>query len=97
MTGVWNLYTWKALTPDLRLPDANEFDGGGAWIWNEGTPEDIPVFESRRVILLGPASYPRFWNSQRMFDKLPAKLECERQLNKDEATDWLKRMAAAHK
>jgi hypothetical protein len=95
VTGVWNLYTWKAITPDLRLPDASEFGGGGTWIWNEGIPEDIPVFEGRRVVLLGPTSYARSWGSQRMFDKLPAKLDIEKQLTKDEVKEWLGRMAAA--
>lgn len=95
VTGVWNLYTWKAIGPDFRLPDAQDYGGAGTWIWNEGMPEDTPVFEGRRVILLGPASYQRFWRSQRMFDKLPAKLEIERQLTKSEAKDWLGRMIAA--
>lgn len=95
VTGVWNLYTWQAIEPGFRLPDPNDYGSRGHWIWNEGIPEDIPVFEGRRVILLGPASYSRSWPSQRMFDKLPAKLECERKLAKGEVHDWLQRMVSA--
>jgi hypothetical protein len=95
VTGVWNLYTWRAIEPGLALPDPNNYGAGGCWVWNEGSPEDIPVFEGHRVILLGPASYSRSWGCQRMFDKLPATLEIERQLGKGEVTEWLQRMATA--
>src|SRR5262249_12863990 len=59
VTGVWNLYTWRALEPGFGLPDPNNYGASNCWIWNEGSPEDIPVFAGRRVILLGPASYSR--------------------------------------
>jgi hypothetical protein len=95
VTGVWNLYTWQAIEPGLKLPDPGDYGANKYWVWNEGSPEDIPAFEGRRVILLGPASYSRSWGSQRMFDKLPAKLEIERQLSKGQVTDWLQRMVAA--
>jgi hypothetical protein len=95
VTSVWNLYTWKAIEPGLQLPNPNDYGASANWIWNEGSPEDIPIFEDRRVVLLGPASYPRSWRSQRMFDRLPAKVECERKLTKAEITDWLQRMLAA--
>lgn len=95
VTAVWNLHTWKAIEPGLKLPDPNDYGGSASWIWNEGSPEDIPVLEGRRVILIGPASYPRSWTSQRMFDKLPAKLECEKKLTKEESKAWLEKMLAA--
>jgi hypothetical protein len=95
VTGVWNLYTYQAIGLDLTLPSPSDYNASACWVWNEGSPEDIPVFEEHRVILLGPASYSRSWRSQRMFDKLPASLDIERQLSKNEAKDWLKRMATA--
>jgi hypothetical protein len=94
VTAAWNLYAWQALRPNLQLPDAGSYDSNQHWIWNEGIPADIPLFENRRVILLGPKSYDRSWRSQRMFDKLAANLHIERQLSRDEATGWLQRMAA---
>jgi hypothetical protein len=97
VTSVWNLYTWKAVKPDLTLPDPNDYEAHAHWIWNEGSPEDIPVFEGRRAVLLGPPSYPRSWGSQRMFTALPADLVCEKTLSKDEVKPWLQRMAAALK
>jgi len=95
VTGVWNLYTWEAIESEAILPDPGDTASSKYWIWNEGTPADIPEFDGRRVILLGPASYPRSWQSQRMFSKLRAKLEIEGKLTKDEVEDWLSRMLAA--
>lgn len=95
VTSVWNLYTWKAVRPDLTLPEPNAEGAHANWVWNEGAPEDIPVFEGRRVILMGPPTYPRSWRSQRMFTDLKAELAIDQKLTGDEITDWLKRMAAA--
>lgn len=95
VTGAWNLYTWQALEADLKLPDPSDQTASDCWIWNEGVPEDIPVFEGRRVILLGPSSYARTWRSQRMFDKLPARLDIESELSRRDVNDWLHRMLAA--
>jgi hypothetical protein len=95
VTGVWNLYTWEAIESRGTLPDPGDTDSSKFWIWNEGTPADIPLFDGRRAILLGPASYPRSWQSQRMFSKLRAHLEIEQKLTKDETEDWLRRMLAA--
>ena len=95
VTGVWNMYTWQAIESALTLPDAGDQGSSDFWIWNEGIPEDIPVFEGHRVILLGPASYPRSWQSQRMFNNLQASLEIEQKLTKDEIHNWLKQMVAA--
>lgn len=92
VTATWNLYTWEAIQPDFTLPNPND---PAFWIWNEGSPEDIPLFEGRRVVLLGPPSYPRYWQSQRMFNRLRATLHCERTLTKSEVCGWLQRMLAA--
>lgn len=94
ITGAWNLYTWQAILPGLVLPEPAAPDVDHL-IWNEGTPEDIPLFEGRRVVLLGPASYERFWTSQRTFDKLRAGVELERQLTPEEIAAWLQRMLDA--
>jgi len=93
--GCWNLYNWTAIEPGLKLPDSSNYRDSDSWIWGEGSPEDISVFEGRRVVLLGPASYARAWGCARMFDKLPATLEVEQNLAKDEVTDWLQRMLTA--
>lgn len=92
--GCWNLCTWRAVQPGLVLPVA-EGQSTGDWIWNEGKPEDIPLFDGRRVVLLGPSSYERIWPAQRTFSRLEAKVEIERELGGDETRSALSAMLAA--
>jgi hypothetical protein len=97
ITGAWNLYDWTAVGRDRALPDPGDMTATGSWIWGEGTPADIPVFEGHRVILLGPASYPRAFPVQRMFGVLQARMKTERRLSRTEIAGWLARMAEAPK
>ena len=95
VTGAWNLYSWQGIGEGLVLSNSDELGASEHWIWNEGMPSDIPLFEKRRAILLGPASYQRQWRSQRMFDGLFAQLEVERELTNEETQQWLSRMLSA--
>lgn len=90
--GVWNLYTFAALQPDRSLPNPNDYAASTHWIWNEGVPADIPTFAGHRVVLLGPTSYARTWNSQRAFDRLPASISKVRKLSKSDVETWLDRI-----
>src|SRR5688572_2332105 len=51
VTGTWNLYSWMAIDAALQLPDPGDYSERDHWIWNEGVPADIPIFEGQRVIL----------------------------------------------
>ncbi|HEU4556278.1 MAG TPA: hypothetical protein VFS20_00465 [Longimicrobium sp.] len=93
--GAWNMYIWAAVTPRLELPEPGDFSMQGYWIWGEGRPEDIPVFEGHRVMLLDPQSYPRNWYAQRAFEHLKAGLRVDAKLSKGEVEGWLTRMARA--
>jgi hypothetical protein len=94
VTGAWNLYTYAALQPGAELPDPSDHAFSETWIWNEGMPADIPELNEHRVILLGPAPYPRSWQAQRMFLKLPAGLEAE-VLDEEAVAEWLGRIERA--
>lgn len=95
LVGCWNLYTWQGIR-QASQPEAPRSPADNAqWIWNEGVPADIPVLAGQRVILLGPASYPRSWNSQRDFSALRASLLVERQLTSRESAEWQDRMVHA--
>jgi hypothetical protein len=95
ITAAWNLYTWQAIEPGGVLPDPKEWNSDEHWIWNEGVPADIPIFDGYRVVLLGPASYPRTWQCQRIFSRLQARLDCEQPLSANEVQQWLARMVEA--
>ncbi len=92
MTGAFNLWNWPALQRDGTLPDGTA--NGNWWIWNEGTPDEIRVFENVRVVLLGPPPYPRHWNVERRFPRMPGELEVQHVLPPDVVRDWLARIAA---
>ncbi len=93
VSGQWNMYSWQALQANLRLPDPKKWPSNEQWIWGEGLPADIPVFDDHRVILLGPPSYQRTWRSQRLFENLSANIEVVKKLSRAEVKQWLQRMA----
>ncbi|MGC4807089.1 hypothetical protein [Micromonospora sp. DT233] len=68
-------------------------DGHGKWIWDEGAPADIPLFDDARVVVLDPPSYQRSWNNIRRFPLMPAALTVTATLTPAEATEWLARVA----
>ncbi|WP_086662831.1 hypothetical protein [Lentzea kentuckyensis] len=64
-------------------------DAFGETIWNEGRPCDIPVFEGRRVVVLGEPSYLRSWNAGRIYPLMTPMVDVTRVLPSDEAASWL--------
>lgn len=69
---------------ELLAPD-------GERIWNEGLPDDIPVVEGRRLLVLDEPTYQRSWNADRFFPHLPGTAELTRVLTTDETQTWLAR------
>lgn len=88
--GRWNMYSWKGFTPEGRV--SKEYQGGANWIWGEGAPADIPEFEGRRVIVLGPPAYDRSWNGGLTFPQLTPTLTVDDILEPDEVASWMSRM-----
>jgi hypothetical protein len=66
---------------------------GGDWIWNEGTPRDIPVVDGVRLLVLDPPPYRRTWQAGRFFPRMTASLELEGVLGPAEAERWFERVA----
>ncbi|GAA1388488.1 hypothetical protein GCM10009639_15050 [Kitasatospora putterlickiae] len=64
----------------------------GGWIWNEGMPEDIPVVDGVRTLVLDPQPYERSWAAGRFVEQVPGDLRLERVLAPEEAAA---RLAAA--
>lgn len=84
--------TDAALTPELAAEQVvgafNLVGPDGGWIWNEGTPSDIPVVEGSRLLVLDPPPYKRSWNNVRFFPMIPGSLRLERVLGAEEAERW---------
>ncbi|MFJ3520132.1 hypothetical protein [Streptomyces sp. NPDC090131] len=73
---------------ELLAPD-------GERIWNEGLPDDIPVVEGRRLLVLDEPTYQRSWNADRFFPHLPGTAELSRVLTADETRTWFARTSFA--
>lgn len=73
----------------------NLVDPTGAWIWNEGRPADIPLFEGERVVILDPPPYRRSWNAGRIYPLMKPTLRVDGHLTPDEAGAWLARCRPA--
>jgi hypothetical protein len=71
----------------------NLVDATGAWIWNEGRPDEIPSIAGVRVVVLDPPPYQRAWDSGRAYPLLRATVDAI-PLPADEADLWLGRVAA---
>lgn len=69
---------------ELLAPD-------GSRIWNEGLPDDIPVIEGRRLLVLDEPTYQRSWNADRFFPHLPGTAELTRVLSAEETRAWYAR------
>jgi hypothetical protein len=93
--GVWNLYNWFALQRDGTLPAGKDPSMFPKLIWGEGRPSDIAPFEGLRIVLLGPPSVSRGWNTGRLFGGLRASLEVEHVLPPSAVRQWLERLKAA--
>ncbi|MEV0738610.1 hypothetical protein AB0I51_22185 [Streptomyces sp. NPDC050549] len=79
-----------------QVPTTGSFNlvtPGGEWVWNEGTPADIPVVEGARVVVLDPPPYRRGWPAGRFFPGMAGDLVLERVLGADEVQEWLGRCA----
>ncbi|WP_406200710.1 hypothetical protein OH807_20045 [Kitasatospora sp. NBC_01560] len=76
-------------TFNLLAPD-------GSWIWNEGTPDDIPVVDGVRTLVLEPQPYERSWSAGRFIQQVPGDLRLERVLTPAEAAGLISRTAPAH-
>ncbi|RCV49077.1 hypothetical protein, partial [Marinitenerispora sediminis] len=67
----------------------------GSWIWNEGVPADIPVFDGERLIVLEEQPYLRTWNAGRMHPHVVGSLDVLDELPPEEARAWWARISGA--
>jgi hypothetical protein len=67
----------------------------GTWVWNEGTPTDIPVVDGVRLLVLDPPPYERSWPAGRFFPHMTGDLVLERVLGEEETRSLLAGCAAA--
>ncbi len=70
-----------------QVPTTGSFNlvtPGGEWVWNEGTPTDIPVVDGVRLLVLDPPPYQRGWPAGRFFPGMRGDVVLERVLGPEE-------------
>jgi tetratricopeptide (TPR) repeat protein len=87
--GAFRLVNWEGVRPDFSVSDDSEHI-----IWNEGTINDIHIFQDRRVILLAPQSYVNTWIAKNKIPGLAASLEVLEILETPVVEEWLNRIVA---
>ncbi|WP_407914448.1 hypothetical protein [Kitasatospora sp. NE20-6] len=88
------------VAPEHRPLTAGSFNlcgPDGTWIWNEGTPQDIPVVDGVRLLVLDPPPYVRHWPAGRFFPGMAADLVLERVLTPGEVRARLDRITPAER
>lgn len=93
VVGSFNLWNWQGLRSDGQLLDG--YGHSDYWIWNEGVPADIELFQGTRVILLGPPPYSRSWNAGRYFTGMKGEVQVLEQLSREQVDTWLAKIAQA--
>ena len=84
------------ITPDQRPHTTGAFNlvsPDGTWIWNEGTPSDIPVLDGLRTLVLDPAPYRRGWPAGRFIPGIEGELTLVRVLSPQESRAALSKVA----
>ncbi|MFE5730908.1 hypothetical protein ACFQ7A_08380 [Streptomyces sp. NPDC056528] len=65
----------------------------GEWVWNEGSPADVPVVDGVRLVVLDPPPYERSWSAGRFFPGMTGELVLERVLTAEETRPLLAQVA----
>ena len=87
----WQLVNASGVRPGDALAGFGEHD---AWIWGEGVPADIEVFEGARVVLIETGGILRGWKAHKIFPAMAARLDLVATIPEDEVVAMLRRMEA---
>jgi hypothetical protein len=87
----WQLVNASGVRPGGALAGFGAHD---AWIWGEGVPADIEVFEGARVVLIETGGILRGWNAQKVFPAMAARLDLVATIPEDEVVAMLRQMEA---
>ena len=96
---LWNLLGWTGVLPDHSLPDpkAKEDKAHADWVWLEGAPIDIPLFEGERVVIFQPPVMVREYEIEPAFTALSPRVELKSKISAAEVDRLIAKMALAAK
>lgn len=88
----WQLADWTGLRSDGTVETRDQKRG---WIWNEGMPAEIALFEDRRIVLIGESQWVRGWPAGRCFSGMIGRAVLEETLPGDDVRALLDRIVRA--
>lgn len=92
----WNMVGWTGVLEDGTLPDPQS-DAHAYWVWVEGVPIEIPIFEGERVILMQPPVMKRGYDVEPAFSALTPRMKLKSKVSGAEVDRLLAKMAKAAK
>ena len=93
VAGLFNLVNWTGVDASGKLATGKQ--SSDHWIWNEGVPADIRLYEGLRIVLLGDPPYQRSWRAGLMFNGMLPEFAVQEKLPASEVSVWLAKLAAA--
>ena len=90
----WNMVGWTGVLPDGTLPDPQS-DAHAHWVWVEGVPAEIPIFEGERVILMQPPVMKRSYEVEPAFAALSPRMKLKSKVSGAEVDRLVAKMAKA--
>ncbi len=93
LQGAFNLWNWTGVQPNGTLPAPGA--ASDHWIWNEGVPADIALFEGVRIVVLGPPPYCRGWRGGYIFNGLIPEVRVEEKLSANAVQLWMQKLGDA--
>jgi hypothetical protein len=90
----FNLVAWTGLASDGALPPATDRNHEH-WVWLEGVPADIPLFQGERVILLQPNIMARTVEVEPSFSALAPEVRLKGKVSGAEVDRLLAKMGKA--
>jgi hypothetical protein len=91
----FHTYGWTGLLRDGTLPDSTKDREVQHWVWTEGVPLDIPVFDGERVVLLTKPVMKRTEEVEPLFTALSPRVKLVSKLSATEVDRLLAKMASA--
>jgi len=83
----FSLSIWTCIKSDGSVPSG--MAGASHWIFLEGSVKEIPLWNGKRLVILGKAPFSKKFSPVRVFDKLIANIKINKLIEEKEVIEML--------
>jgi len=83
----FTISTWCCVKPDGSIPSG--MAGASHWFYTEGSIKELPLWNGKRIAILGKAPFAKKFAPIRVFDKLNVRVKIIKSLSEEEVTSML--------